>query len=69
MLELTTIALLEKLEETEECKLMRSEILNEQLKLADDEYSLASQILNETSERYFHLGFKTCLSILADIRK
>ena len=69
MLEITTIALLEKLEEMEDYKIVRSEILGEHLKLDDDEYELASHILNEASEKYFHLGFKTCLSILADIRK
>jgi len=67
MLEFVSHALLEKLEESNECKNVRCEILNEQLDFNEDEYDLASHILNETSEKYFHLGFKSCLSMIFDL--
>jgi len=67
MTKIATMELLKKLEESDECKEIRTSILHERVDFNEDEYLLASQILNATSEKYFHLGFKTCLSIITDI--
>jgi len=65
MLEFVSYALLEKLEESDECKNIRKTILHS--KLDDDEYIAASDALNDASFEYFHLGFKSCLSMIFDL--
>ena len=67
MLELTTTALLEKLEESNACKRIRERILNDEVKISDADYEMACEVFNETSREYFQLGFKTCFSLVADI--
>jgi len=68
MMKLITSALLEKLEVKEECKIIRANILNKRLNkiLNEDDYKLASDILNDTSEEYFYLGFKSCLHLMLE---
>jgi len=67
MLEITTQAILEKLEESKEYREVRKQILDDEFKINDKDYDLACKVFNETSTEYFKLGFQSCFSLITDM--
>lgn len=59
-------AILNELEESDELKSIRAKVLDDETKVPDDNYDIACRVFNEALSECFHLGAKTCLSLITD---